>query len=251
MTSPRPLELGHHRGHDLVGALQVVLADVDHGQHRLVGQQEVGTQQAPVVGVEVAAVERRAFGQVLVRPTQGGHLVGQAAVLLGRLAPLVDLGLDRGQVGQGQLGLHDAQVLERVRRSGHVVIGEGAQHEGDGIGLTDVGQELVAEALTRAGSFDQPADVDELHRGRHHLARRAHLGQLIETVVGHLGHAHVGVLGGEGVGRGQRRGTGQGVVQRRLAGIGEPDEPEAFHRFRVLPGQRRGRGGAGRGCSQG
>ena len=63
----------------------------------------------------------------------------------------------------------------------------------------------------------------------------AHLGQAVEAVVGHLGHADVGVLGGEGVGRGQRAAAGQGVVERGLAGVGEADEPEAFHRAVTLP----------------
>ena len=35
-------ELGDDRGDDLVDAVEVVLAHVDHGQHRLVGEQELG-----------------------------------------------------------------------------------------------------------------------------------------------------------------------------------------------------------------
>ena len=47
---------------------------------------------------------------------------------------------------------------------------------------------------------------------------------------GTLATPDVGVLGGEGVGRGQRRAAREGVVERGLARVGEPDEPEAFHR---------------------
>ena len=57
----------------------------------------------------------------------------------------------------------------------------------------------------------------------------AHLGQQAEPVVGHLGHADVGVGGGERVGRGERTAAGQRVVQRGLARVGESDESEAFH----------------------
>ena len=88
-----------------------------------------------------------------------------------------------------QLELDDAEVLERVGRAGHVVVGEGPQHEDDGVDLADVAEEAVAEALALAGPLDQPADVDELHGGRHDVLALAHLGQRVEAVVGHLGHA--------------------------------------------------------------
>src|SRR4029450_86089 len=39
------------------------------------------------------------------------------------------------------------------------------------------------------------------------------------------GAAEVGVAGGEGVGRAQRAPAGERVVQRRLARVGETDEP--------------------------
>jgi hypothetical protein len=54
-----------------------------------------------------------------------------------------------------------------------VVVLEAAHHVGDGVGLADVGQELVAQALALAGAGDQAGDVDELH-GRGDLALGLH-----------------------------------------------------------------------------
>ena len=53
---------------------------------------------------------------------------------------------------------------------GDVVVGEGPQHEHDGVDLADAAQEPVAEPLALAGPLDQTADVDDLHRG---VARRS------------------------------------------------------------------------------
>ena len=122
------------------------------------------------------------------------------------------------------------EVLERIGRAGDVVVGEGPQDEDDGVGLTDVAEELVAEPLALAGAGDQAADVDELHGGRHDVAALAHRGEGVEARIGHAGHADVRVGGGEGVGRGQRAAAGQRVVQRRLPRVGEADEPEPLHR---------------------
>ncbi len=142
-----------------------------------------------MVGAEVAAVDRRALTEDGEGGVEGGHLAGQALVALHRLAPLVDLGLDRVEVGEGQLDLQDPEVLEGVGRPGHVGIVEGPQDVDDGVDLTDPGEELVAQALALAGALDQAPDVDELHGGGDHVLGGAHLGQGVETVVGDLGHA--------------------------------------------------------------
>ena len=120
-------------------------------------------------------------------------------------------------------------MLDRVRRARHVVVDERPQDEHDGVDLADVGEELVAEALALAGALDEAADVDDLHGGVHDVAALRHLGEAVEALVGHLGDADVGVLGGERVRRGERAAAGEGVVQRALPGVGEADEAEAFH----------------------
>ena len=197
---------------------------------RLVSR-KYGRSSARALGVEVAAVERGALGQRRPRPRRAppprrpGDLSALAALrrlvtwfsTVSRSARVSSSSTTR-RCSSGSVG------------PGHVGVGERPQHVDDGVDLADVGQEAVAQALALAGPLDQPADVDELHAGGHHVAAGGHRGQRVEPVVGHLGHAHVGVAGGEGVGRGERAAAGEGVVQRRLAGVGEADEPEPFHR---------------------
>ena len=117
--------------------------------------------------------------------------------------------LDRVEVSERELDLDDAQVFERVGRTGHVAVLERPEDEHDRIHLADVRQELVAETLALRCPFDQAADVDELHRRGDHVLRRTHLGELPQPVVGHLGDADVGVRRGERIGRSEGAATGE------------------------------------------
>ena len=151
MTSARPSSSAIDGSDDLVDAVEVVLADVDQRHHRLVGEQEVGLAAASRWSASsVAAVDRRARREQRVRRVQRGDLVDQRLVLLGRLAPLLDLALDRLEVGQRQLDLERPGGTRADRRAGHVGVDERPQQEHDRVDLADVGEELVAEALAGA-----------------------------------------------------------------------------------------------------
>jgi hypothetical protein len=164
---------------------------------------------------------------------QGGFescdLTEQRLVGPGRLAPLVDQVLDAGGVGQDQLELEDLEVVKGVGAAHDVLVLEGPQHQADGIDLADAGQEPVSQTLARRRPGDESGDVDELDARGHDLLALAHLGQGQETGVGDLGDADVGLGGRERMGRHRRRASGQRVEQRRLAGVGQPDEPQALH----------------------
>ena len=219
--------------------VELVLADVDDRQHRPVGQQEVRAQQRPHVGVEVAAVQGRALGQHRLGGVERGDLVGQRPVGLGRLAPLGHLVLDGLEVGERQLELDDAQVLERVgrararrRRRTPAARTRRRRPRGCWPGTGCPGPRPCSpprpgrrcrRTAPLAGTTLRLADI---------------VGQRVEPVVEHLRHPDVGVAGGERVGRGQRTAAGQRVVQRRLAGIGETDEPEPFHPGRLTIADR-------------
>ena len=246
-------QLGAHHRFELGDPVEVVLTDVDHSEDASVGQQEVRGQGRPMVSVEPGPVEGAAIGQRVVGGLERGQLVAERAVELGLALHLGEPLLDRLEVGQGQLQLQDAQVLQRVGRPRHVVVDEGAQDEDDGVDLADVGEEAVAEAFALAGAFDQAADVDDLDGGVHDVAAGRHLGQPVESLVRHLGDADVGVLGGEGVGGGQGATARQRVVERALAGVGEADQAESLHRpaeaierRRPWPGRRPARPGPAR-----
>ena len=80
----------------------------------------------------------------------------------------------------------------------YIAVIEAAQDVQDGVGLADIGQELVAEALALAGALDQAGDVDDVDRGRDGPLRLSELRQGLQALVGHVRGAEVGFYGAEG-----------------------------------------------------
>jgi hypothetical protein len=105
------------------------------------------------------------------------HFSRMASSLMDSLSPeravllhAVDRLFHRGQVGQAELGLDHLDVGDRVDLVGHVDhvrVFKATHHVDDGVGLADVRQELVAQALARAGPGHQAGNVHKLHNGRH------------------------------------------------------------------------------------
>ena len=188
-----------------------------------------GASSVALLGGEAGPVQRPAVAEGGVRRAQGVELIAERPIELRLPLDLSEALLDRFQVGERQLQLDDAQVLDGVGGAGDVVVDERPQDDDDGVDLPDVGEEAVAQALTLAGALDEPADVDHLDGGMHDVAALRHLGESVEALVGDLGDADVGILGGERVRRRQRSAAGEGVVQRALTRVGQADEAEAFH----------------------
>ena len=93
------------------------------------------------------------------------------AGLRGALRALEPL-LDDGEVGEGELELDDLAIANRIDGAhdvNDVGVLEAAHDVDDGVGVADVGEELVAEAFAFGGPFHEPGDVDELHDGRDYL----------------------------------------------------------------------------------
>ena len=163
------------------------------------------------------------------------HLLGRlqlrhaGLIALGLLFQTRDGLLNRGDIGQDELGLDSVHIGERIHLAGHVGhvrVTEEAHHFRDGVGLADVREELVAEALPLARSGHQTRDVDELDRGGHDLRRMVDLGQRLQAVVGHRHDAHVGLDGGERVIGGQTALVGHRREQRGLADIRQPHDTD-------------------------
>ena len=80
---------------------------------------------------------------------------------------------------------------------GDVVIVEAAEHMQDGVTLTDVGEEFVAEAFALGRAFHKAGDIYYFNCGRYNRFRVAHLDESSQTVIGNGDDTHVGFDGAE------------------------------------------------------
>ncbi len=105
-----------------------------------------------------------------------------------------------------------------------VVVLKAANHIHDGIGLADVGQELVTQAFALRGARHQASNVNKLHRGWQDALGRDNLCQLIQSGIGQLDNAGIGLDGAEGIVLSSDAGLGQRIKQGALAHIGQSND---------------------------
>ena len=106
-----------------------------------------------------------------------------------------------------------------------VVVREEAHDLGDGVGLADVGEELVAQSLALARALDETRDIDELHGRRQRALRIDDLGECLDPGVGDRDDPHVGLDGREGVVGGVGLVAGERVNRVDLPTLGRPTIP--------------------------
>ena len=218
-----------HRSSDRCFVADLILTNVEHGHDRLVGEEEELLEIAACVVVEASSVERRPLPQRVDDLVEQVDRALQRGVALEHALGLVPSLFGTCEIGERQFDLDHPQVLEGILRPRDVVVAERPQDEHDRVDLANVAEEGVAESFALARTFDEPADVGELHGGVNRLLALRHLAEGVEAVVGHLGDTDIGVGRGEGIGRCVGAASGKRVVQRGLARVGETDEPETFH----------------------
>ena len=109
------------------------------------------------------------------------------------------------------LGVH-GHVGAGVRHHVHdVLVVKAADHMDDGVGLPDVGQDLLPRPAPWLAPFTRPAMSTNSMTARGLLVRLVHLRQVVQPLVRHGHHAHVGVDGAEGVVGALGAGVGDGV----------------------------------------
>ncbi len=232
------LDLGADRdGLDAIDGGEVVsegvLVHVGDVDDRLHGEQEQVAGGGALLGRHVhgggtvAVVEP---GDEALGNLELGRKLLVAAGLLLELGNLLLEGLDVGQDELGHDGLGVARRVNEVGAATHLAhdvgVGEVAHDLADGVGLADVGEELVAEALALVGTLDQAGDVDELNRGRHDAPRVDDVGERLQALIGHVDDADVGVDRGERVVGGQTGLFGEGGKEGRLAHVGQADDSD-------------------------
>ena len=96
----------------------------------------------------------------------------------------------------------------------------------DRVGLADVREELVAQALALRRALDEAGDVDDLDDRGDHLLRRDACLDALQARVRHGHDADVGVDRAERVVRRLGLARGEGVEDRALAHVGQADDAD-------------------------
>ncbi len=119
-------------------------------------------------------------------------------------------------ISMSRIGIHGAEFVDDV------VVFETTDDLDDGVGFTDGGEELVAEARAFGGALDQAGDVHELDGGGHQLVGAGDFREHGEAGIGHGDDADVRIDGAEGiVGRLRLAGAGHGIEEGRFSDVGQ------------------------------
>mmetsp|Transcript_12449 Transcript_12449/g.53536 ORF Transcript_12449/g.53536 Transcript_12449/m.53536 type:complete len:246 (+) Transcript_12449:1128-1865(+) len=213
---------------------QVILVDVRCVDRRLGGEQVEVLHQSPLIVVERGEPGRLALLEEHLDLGEGVALarlrllvgIGLGAPLVEALEPLLDL----RHVRQRELKVDDGDVREGIDLAvdvDDVVVVEASYDVDDGVALTNVGKEFVAETRTVRGALDEASDVDELDGGGHDvvLGGAGYRGERLEALVGDGDDAAVGLDGAERVVCSLRVAIlDQCVEESGLADVGQADD---------------------------
>ncbi len=204
------------------GAADLLLGEVQAMEDRLLRQEREPADGAALVLREAQGADRAPRLQRGLDLLQHRLLVhvGIGALLLDlRLQPL-EAALHHLEVRQHQLGLEVVDVARGVGR-GAARVGERAHHVEQRVRVPELlGLEPLALALRDAGQ------VHHLEGGQRDLLRLEDRGQAVDPRVRHPRHARVHLTPGGAERRGGDAGAGQQVEERRLAALGESDQPD-------------------------
>ncbi len=209
--------------------VEATLRHVGDVHRRLHRQQEEWTQHGELLRVQLGGTRRPTLVQhdldLLQRRDEALRLLVAAGTR--RLLVLRELLLDRREIGERELGVDRLDVRHRIDLAGDVhdvVVAEAPHDMRDRVGLTDVGEELVAEALALGRARHEAGDVDEFHHRRKHALGLCDGCKRAEARIGHLDDADVRLDRAEGIVLGRDAGLGEGVEQRGLAHVGQADD---------------------------
>lgn len=93
----------------------------------------------------------------------------------------------------------------------------------DAIDVSDVTEEVVAQALALGGASHDSCDINNLKHGGHFGLGMEHIAQLLESLVGDGDDCLVGLDGAEGIVLCGDVEVGEHVVGGRFADVGQSD----------------------------
>ena len=98
------------------------------------------------------------------------------------------------------------------------------------VDLTNIGQELIAQAFALTGTLHQTGDIHKLHPRGDQLFALAEVGELLEAVIGNRHCAHIRLNRAERkIGSLSLRIGHQGIEQGGFANVGQSDDSSFKH----------------------
>ena len=134
---------------------QVLLADVEEHEDRLLGEEPEPADGLLLVGVETQVADRRAGLETLVQTPDddllslGGLALGRRAVTRARLEPL-EPSLGHGEIGEEELEVEPLEVARRVDGALRVRVGRVLERPDDveqGVRIAEPGEVLGGQLL--------------------------------------------------------------------------------------------------------
>ena len=108
---------------------------------------------------------------------------------------------------------------------GDVAVVEASQHVDDGIGVSNVGEELVAEPFAFRRPLDESGDIDDLDGGGDHFFRVIYPGKFHQAFVRNGDDTHIGFYRAEREVRRLCLRIGEAVEKGRFTDVGQSDYP--------------------------
>ncbi len=142
--------------------------------------------------------------------------------------------LDIGQHQFGFDGLHIGYRIDFACHVCHVRILKATNDLKNGVDFTDMGEELIAEPLPFAGSFDDTGDIHQFEHGGQNSLRSDLRGNPLKASIWNTDNSFIGfdrakrVIGGL-----SPLGTGEGIEKCTLANVGQADDT-SFHYVLLL-----------------
>ena len=207
---------------------RVILRHVRCEDHRLRGQKiQFRKQSALRLILQLEGDRHLPVFQICLQPLEHRQFSGGILVIFRGSPDSGHPALQDFQVRKDQFEIDGLNVARRIYAAVHMdYIGvlEAADHMHQGIALTHVCKELVAQAFSFGSSLDQSGDIDKLdHRGGD-LLRTVHVAQQLQPLIRHGNHAHVRIDGAERIVRGFRSGLCQGIKKGALADVRQPQD---------------------------
>ena len=105
-----------------------------------------------------------------------------------------------------------------------VVIVKAANNMRDCVALTNIGQELIAQAFAFASTGNQTGNVHEFHDSGNDAGRMHNVGKLLQSVIRYFHDSDVGFDGAERIVFGGNARLGQSVENSGLADVRQAND---------------------------